>query len=125
MQNPAVLSAKPREPLAMVLWILSTVARADGVQPSDAAGMTDGDGETTLKNEPSLCDIATSGGDSAFSIEQLFEEVRVENNVSAKLELLEESLKDEIPPTCKGGHRQLTASSIFRCRPDPGTVADE
>ncbi|XP_049316978.1 uncharacterized protein LOC125779749 [Bactrocera dorsalis] len=76
----------------VVLKVLPTNTRADGTQAADAGERADGvsDGRTTMENDPNLSDVASSGGgssigDSVFSLEQL----------SA---LLEESLRDEIPP---------------------------
>ncbi|XP_050340238.1 uncharacterized protein LOC126766516, partial [Bactrocera neohumeralis] len=89
----------------VVLKVLPTDARADGTQAAGAGEKEEGisDGQMTLENDPNLSDVASSGGgssmgDSVFSLEQLFEEVRVDQDFSAELALLEESLKDEIPP---------------------------
>ncbi|XP_050324420.1 uncharacterized protein LOC126755717 [Bactrocera neohumeralis] len=89
----------------VVLKVLPTDARADGTQAAGAGEKEEGvsDGQMTLENDPNLSDVASSGGgssmgDSVFSLEQLFEEVRVDQDFSAELALLQESLKDEIPP---------------------------
>ncbi|XP_049317138.1 uncharacterized protein LOC125779949 [Bactrocera dorsalis] len=89
----------------VVLKVLPTNTRADGNQAADAGERADGvsDGQATMENDPSLSDVASSGGgssigDSVFSLEQLFEEVRVDHDMSAELALLEEGLRDEIPP---------------------------
>ncbi|XP_039969948.1 uncharacterized protein LOC120781790 [Bactrocera tryoni] len=89
----------------VVLKVLSTDSRADGTQAADAGGKTEGvtDDQTKMENDPNLSDVASSGGgssigDSVFSLEQLFEEVRVDHDLSAELALIEESLKDEISP---------------------------
>ncbi|XP_049310043.1 uncharacterized protein LOC125778003 [Bactrocera dorsalis] len=89
----------------VVLKVLPTDARADGAQTADAGEKGEGvsDGHATTENDPSLSDVASTGGgssigDSVFSLEQLFEEVRVDQDLSAELALLEDSLKDEIPP---------------------------
>ncbi|XP_049316892.1 uncharacterized protein LOC125779656 [Bactrocera dorsalis] len=89
----------------VVLKVLPTDARADGAQAADAGEKGEGvsDGQATTESDPSLSDVASTGGgssigDSVFSLEQLFEEVRVDHDLSAELALLEDSLKDEIPP---------------------------
>ncbi|XP_039968925.1 uncharacterized protein LOC120780733 [Bactrocera tryoni] len=89
----------------VVLNVLPTDTGADGTQAADAEEKADGvsDGQATIENDPNLSDVASSGGgssigDSVFSLEKLFEEVRVDHDISAELALLEESLKDEIPP---------------------------
>ncbi|XP_049308911.1 uncharacterized protein LOC125777701 [Bactrocera dorsalis] len=89
----------------VVLKVLPTDARADGAQAADAGEKGEGvsDGQTTTESDPSLSDVESTGGgssigDSVFSLEQLFEEVRVDHDLSAELALLEDSLKDEIPP---------------------------
>lgn len=88
-----------------VLKALPTDARADGTQAADAGEKGEGvsDGQATTKNDPNLSDVASTGGgssigDSVFSLEQLFEEVRVDHDLSAELALVEDGLKDEIPP---------------------------
>nr|AMS38349.1 hypothetical protein [Bactrocera tryoni] len=88
----------------VVLKVLPSDARADGTQAADAVDVTEGaDGQTTVEIDPNLSDVASVGGgssigDSVFSLEQLFEEVRVDHDLGAEIALLEESLKDEIPP---------------------------
>ncbi|XP_050317539.1 uncharacterized protein LOC126751369 [Bactrocera neohumeralis] len=89
----------------VVLKVLPTDTRTDGTQAADAGEKADGvsDGQATIENDPNLSDVASSGGgssigDSVFSLEQLFEEVRVDYDMSAELALQKESLKDEIPP---------------------------
>ncbi|XP_050339722.1 uncharacterized protein LOC126766064 [Bactrocera neohumeralis] len=57
----------------------------------------------TMEIDPDLSDVASVGGgssigDSVFSLERLFEEVRVDHDLGAEIALLEESLKDKIPP---------------------------
>ncbi|XP_039968395.1 uncharacterized protein LOC120780191 [Bactrocera tryoni] len=86
----------------VVLKVLPSDARADG--PQAAVSAVDGaDGQMTVEVDPDLSDVASVGGgsaigDSVFSLEQLFEEVRVDHDLGAEIALLEESLKDEIPP---------------------------
>ncbi|XP_050338268.1 uncharacterized protein LOC126764650 [Bactrocera neohumeralis] len=86
----------------VVLKVLPSDARADGPQAAVAA--VDGaDGQMTVEVDPNLSDVASVGGgssigDSVFSLEQLFEEGRVDHDLGAEIALLEESLKDEIPP---------------------------
>ncbi|XP_049316539.1 uncharacterized protein LOC125779308 [Bactrocera dorsalis] len=104
----------------VVLKVLPSDARADGPQAAvaavDVTGGTDGqatveidasegaDGQMAVEVvDPDLSDVASVGGgssigDSVFSLEQLFEEVRVDHDLSAEIAPLEESLKDEIPP---------------------------
>ncbi|XP_050337984.1 uncharacterized protein LOC126764226 [Bactrocera neohumeralis] len=100
----------------IVLKVLPSDARADGPQAAvDIAKVTDGqttveidategaDDQITVEVDPNLSDVASVGGgasigDSVFSLEQLFEEVRVDHDLGAEIALLEESLKDEIPP---------------------------
>ncbi|XP_049306818.1 uncharacterized protein LOC125777036 [Bactrocera dorsalis] len=101
----------------VVLKVLPSDARADGPQAAvDATRATDGqttveidasegaDGQMAVEVvDPNLSNVASVGGgssigDSVFSLEQLFEEVRVDHDLGAEIALLEESLKDEIPP---------------------------
>ncbi|XP_039970151.1 uncharacterized protein LOC120782060 [Bactrocera tryoni] len=86
----------------IVLKVLPSDARADG--PQAAVDIAKGaDDQITVEVDPNLSDVASVGGgasigDSVFSLEQLFEEVRVDHDLGAEIALLEESLKDEIPP---------------------------
>ncbi|XP_039960289.1 uncharacterized protein LOC120774631 [Bactrocera tryoni] len=103
----------------VVLKVLPSDARADGLQAVVPAvevskgtdgqttveiGATEGaDGQMTVEVDPDLSDVASVGGgsstgDSVFSLERLFKEVRVDHDLGAEIALLEESLKDEIPP---------------------------
>lgn len=88
-------------------------AKADGAQAPDALDMSEGDGQTTMENDPVLPDIASTGGgssigDSALNLERLFE-----HNADAELAPLEESLKEYI----------LSDKQDGSDRPGPGTVA--
>ncbi|XP_050340796.1 uncharacterized protein LOC126767275 [Bactrocera neohumeralis] len=87
----------------VVLKVLPSDARADGLPSCGACGGEGADGQMTVEVDPDLSDVASVGGgssigDSVFSLERLFEEVRVDHDLGAEIALLEESLKDEIPP---------------------------
>lgn len=76
----------------VVLKIVSTDTKAKGAQLSSAADRLRGDGRLAMDNDPVLSGIASSGdgliiGESVFSLERLFKEVRVEHDVGAELAL--------------------------------------
>ncbi|XP_049308579.1 uncharacterized protein LOC125777517 [Bactrocera dorsalis] len=127
----------------VVLKVLPSDARADGPQAPVAAGDltkgTDGqttveidategaDGQTTVEVDPNLSDVASVGGgssigDSVFSLEQMFEEVRVDHDLGAEIALLEESLKDEFLQINLQHAKAASANLLLRLEQDGADV---